>query len=132
LQDAISLQLLGHLATQIEDLGGILPLHRVAEHVLAEAANAFVQCAAAALRLHPVKRTKLAGGSQEDGVKSFCPGIQWILSTFGQCCRQAPPIEHLVEIGFELVTLQSQLFSFSPLRCRKRRRLMWPMVAAAP
>ena len=61
LQDAISLQLLGHLATQIEDLGGILPLHRVTEHVLAEGANPFVQCAAAALRLNPVKRTKLAG-----------------------------------------------------------------------
>ena len=43
LQDAISLQLLGHLATQI-----------------AEGANPFVQCAAAALRLNPVKRTKLA------------------------------------------------------------------------
>src|ERR1039458_6933120 len=30
------------------------------------------------------------------------------------------PIEHLVEIAFELVAAQSQRFSFSPLRCRKR------------
>jgi hypothetical protein len=71
LQDANSLQSLGNLATQIEDLGGILPLHRVTEHVLAEAANALAQCAAAALRLNPVKRAELAGGSQEDGVKNF-------------------------------------------------------------
>jgi hypothetical protein len=71
MQDAISLQLLGYLASQVEDLGGILPLHRVTEHVFAEGANPLVQCAVAALRLNTMQGTKLAGRSEEDGVKRF-------------------------------------------------------------
>ena len=49
------------MATKVEDLGGILPLHRITEHVLDEGTYTFMQCAAAAFGLNTVKRTKLAG-----------------------------------------------------------------------
>lgn len=52
LQDPFSLKLACDLAAQIEDLSGILPLYRVAGHILAEVADPFVQRALAELRLN--------------------------------------------------------------------------------
>ena len=113
-QNAISLQLPGHLATKIENLGGILPLHCITERILADLANPFAQYAAAAFLaqeleahcLNTVNRTELAGRSKKDGVKNFRPWMSWIVSTFGLRRLQLLPIENLIEIGFKLVALQ--------------------------
>src|SRR3989442_1254046 len=49
---------------------------------------------------------KLTRRTQKDGLENFPPRVEWILSSFWQSRHQIRKIEHLVEIGLELVSAQ--------------------------
>lgn len=70
----------------------------------------------------------LHGGTQEDGLKHFLPGVLWKLAALGKSTHQIRKAEHFVEISLESVSAQD---CHSSLSLRNRFRLTPQMVAAA-
>src|SRR5207245_1774840 len=72
----------------------------------------------------------LHGGTQEDGIQYFFPGVLRKLPSLGQSTHQIREAEHLVEISLEPVPVPAQLWR-SSFSLRNRFRLTPQIVAAA-
>src|SRR5207245_11350376 len=102
---------------------------RVAQGVVADRSDALGQRPMVTLGLDLQQAGDLHGGTQEDGIKYFFPGVLRKLPSLGQSTHQIREAEHLVEISLEPMPVPAQLRRSSfPLRNRVR---FTPQILAA-
>ena len=105
-QHAVALQTPGHFTTQGENGSRVLALQRVAQRVLAQGPDPLRQDSPSAFGFQLVQVGDLHRRPEKDRVPNLLPGVPGRLPPFGQGGHLARPIEDLVEVGFELVSLQ--------------------------
>jgi hypothetical protein len=104
-QDAVAFETASDFTAEIEEGFGRLPLHGIAEGVVADRPNALGQRPGAALVLDLEQAGPLHGRPQKDGVEDLRPGVLRKLSSLRQRAHPTGEVEHLVEISFEAVTI---------------------------
>jgi hypothetical protein len=105
-QHAVALRWPGDPTTEIKHLFRGLALKSVADGVLAQRSDPFLERAVLALRLDPVNRANLTGRSQEHRIEHLRPGMRRVVPAFRHAGHRRSPVEDLVEIGFELMAAQ--------------------------
>jgi hypothetical protein len=107
-QYAMALQTPGHGTTQGEDGSRVLPLEGVAHRVFAERADPLREDSLPAFGFQLVPVGDLHRRPEKDGVPNLFPRVRGKLPPFGQGGHLPRPIEDLVPIGFEPVSLQGR------------------------
>ena len=105
-QHAVALQLPSGQTTEIEHLFRGLAWQSVADGVLAQRSDPFLEYAVLALGLEAVNGTKLTGRSKEHRIERLRPGMRRILPAFRHGRHRGSPVEGLVEIALDLMAAQ--------------------------
>jgi hypothetical protein len=88
-QHAIAFETTSDITAEIEDGFGRLPLHGIAEGVVADRSNPLGQGSGAALVLDLEQTGPLRGRAQKDGIEDPFPGVLRKLSSLRERAHQA-------------------------------------------